>query len=71
MALSVSFKSIAQNKKPNVIFILADQWRADAVGYAGNPDVITPNLDKLAKESFVFEKYPSDQPHIASGFLNA
>lgn len=41
-------------KKPNVIFILADQWRAQAVGYAGNQDVITPNLDKLAKESIVF-----------------
>ncbi|WP_245588220.1 sulfatase family protein [Algoriphagus terrigena] len=40
---------------PNVIFVLADQWRSDAVGYAGNKDVITPNLDRLAKESLVFE----------------
>jgi arylsulfatase A-like enzyme len=49
------FNSFAQKDKPNVIFILADQWRADAVGYAGNKDVITPNLDRLAKESLVFE----------------
>ncbi|WP_339758113.1 sulfatase [Algoriphagus aquimarinus] len=49
------FKLFAQSEKPNVIFILADQWRADAVGYAGNKDVITPNLDKLAQESLVFE----------------
>jgi len=34
--------------KPNLVFILADQWRAEATGYAGNLDVITPNLDKLA-----------------------
>jgi arylsulfatase A-like enzyme len=40
---------------PNVIFVLADQWRSDAVRYAGNNDVITPNLDRLAKESLVFE----------------
>lgn len=40
--------------KPNVIFILADQWRAQAMGYAGNEDVITPNFDKMAKESIRF-----------------
>ncbi|WP_075350996.1 sulfatase family protein [Algoriphagus marinus] len=41
--------------KPNLVFILADQWRAEATGYAGNPDVITPNLDRLASESLIFE----------------
>ena len=41
--------------QPNVIFVLADQWRSDAVGYAGNNDVFTPNLDRLSKESLVFE----------------
>ncbi len=40
---------------PNVIFILADQWRGEAVGYAGNNDIITPNLDRLAAESVVFQ----------------
>lgn len=54
------FQSPKENKgekqdQPNVIFILADQWRADAVGYEGNNDVITPNLDKLSKESLVFK----------------
>ena len=41
--------------KPNVIIILADQWRAEATGYAGNPDVKTPYLDQLSKESVVFK----------------
>lgn len=41
----------AKADRPNVVFLLADQWRADATGYAGNPDVHTPNLDKLAAES--------------------
>jgi len=53
--LVMPLKLFAQNEKPNVIFILADQWRADAVGYAGNKDVITPNIDRLAKESLVFD----------------
>ncbi len=55
LLFAMPFKLFAQSEKPNVIFILADQWRADAVGYAGNKDVITPNLDKLAQESLVFE----------------
>jgi arylsulfatase A-like enzyme len=46
---------IADEQKPNLVFILADQWRFEAVGYMGNPDVITPNLDKLAAESLIFE----------------
>ena len=38
-------------EKPNVLVIIADQWRAEAFGFAGNPDVKTPNLDKLASQS--------------------
>ncbi|WP_168120120.1 sulfatase [Paenibacillus sp. HB172176] len=38
-------------KKPNVIFVFSDQHRAEATGYAGNPDVRTPNLDALAERS--------------------
>jgi len=38
-------------KKPNVVYIFADQWRAAATGYAGDPNAKTPNLDKLAQES--------------------
>ena len=39
------------SKKPNVVFLLAEQWRAQATGYAGDPNVKTPNLNRLAKES--------------------
>jgi arylsulfatase A-like enzyme len=42
-------------KKPNVLFILTDQWRAQATGYAGDPNVRTPNLDALAEEGINFE----------------
>jgi arylsulfatase A-like enzyme len=41
--------------KPNVIIILADQWRAQEVGYMGNTQIKTPNLDKLASQSLIFE----------------
>lgn len=48
--------------KPNVIFILTDQWRAEATGYAGNPDVKTPNIDKLAGQSAVFRTAVATMP---------
>ncbi|MCM8823025.1 MAG: sulfatase [Candidatus Omnitrophica bacterium] len=41
-------------KHPNVVFVFADQMRGQATGYAGDPNAITPNLDKLAAESIVF-----------------
>lgn len=37
-------------KRPNVLVVLADQWRWEAFGYAGNRDVSTPNLDRLAAQ---------------------
>ena len=40
--------------QPNVVIVLADQWRAQSTGYSGNPDVKTPHLDALADESVVF-----------------
>ncbi|WP_165452394.1 sulfatase [Paenibacillus thalictri] len=41
-------------KKPNVIYIFSDQHRAEAVSYRGNPDVQTPNMNRLAAESADF-----------------
>lgn len=38
-------------QKPNIVFILVDQWRAQATGYNGDKNVITPNVDRLASVS--------------------
>lgn len=40
-----------RNNKPNVILIIADQWRGDCLGCAGHPDVKTPYFDTLASAS--------------------
>ncbi len=40
---------------PNIIFILTDDQRSDALGYAGNPIIHTPNMDQLAREGIYFE----------------
>lgn len=58
--------SAAQNapagKQPNIVFVLADQWRAKATGYAGDPNIKTPNLDRLSKNGFNFKNVVSVCP---------
>ena len=44
----------AAAKRSNILFILTDQWRGSATGYAGDPNVKTPNLDRMAKEALNF-----------------
>ncbi|MBP0904147.1 sulfatase-like hydrolase/transferase [Mariniflexile gromovii] len=53
MAL-VSLTSIAQQTKPNVLFIFADDQRADAIGCSGNTYIQTPHIDKLAENGVRF-----------------
>lgn len=51
-----------KTKRPNVIYVFSDQHRAQACGYRGNPDVKTPNMDRLAKESVDFTLAVSGMP---------
>lgn len=44
------------NERPNVLLITTDQQRFDAVGFMGNPEIKTPNLDRLARGGGVFER---------------
>ena len=41
--------------KPNIIFILTDDQRWDALGYAGNKIIQTPEMDKLASDGIYFK----------------
>ena len=38
-------------RRPNIVFIFADEWRAQATGYNGDANCETPTLDALARES--------------------
>ena len=40
--------------RPNIIFIVTDDQRANALGYAGNDIIQTPEMDKLAREGTYF-----------------
>ena len=45
---------VSAESKPNIIFLLSDDQTARAVGCYGNQDVITPHLDRLAREGVRF-----------------
>ncbi len=51
----IVFENTVDDKKPNIIFILTDDQRWDALGFAGNDIIHTPNMDKLASEGLYFE----------------
>jgi arylsulfatase A-like enzyme len=51
-----------QERPPNIVFILPDEWRGQALGCMGNPDVQTPNLDRLASEGLLLRNTFSNSP---------
>src|SRR5580698_5153481 len=52
----------SQESRPNVLYILADEWRAQATGYAGDVNAHTPVLDGLARESINLSQTVSSLP---------
>ena len=52
-------------EKPNLIFILPDRMRRDAMTAYGSEWIESPHLDQLAADSFVFERAYVTQPVCA------
>src|SRR5882757_1436516 len=48
--------------KPNLVLVTLDSTRADRMGFLGAKSPITPNLDRLAAESLVFEHAYAQAP---------
>jgi arylsulfatase A-like enzyme len=58
---------IGQEKlKPNIVFILTDDQRWDALGVAGNSIIQTPQMDELAKKGVYFKNAFSTTPICAA-----
>ncbi|MCE3018448.1 MAG: sulfatase [Pirellula sp.] len=60
-SLSISNQSLAEEKRPNILFAFADDWGRFAGAYAKidgpgtiNDVVSTPNFDRIAKEGVLF-----------------
>ena len=63
---------VAGARQPNIIFIMTDQLSADAIGCAGNSELATPSIDRLASRGVRFENaycaFPLSGPSRAAMF---
>lgn len=58
----ISFAFAAAASKPNLVLITLGSTRADRMGFLGAKSALTPNLDRLAGESIVFERAYAQAP---------
>jgi len=55
-------RAAPQAAKPNVLFLMADQFRFDAIAALGNRHIYTPNLDRLVRRGVTFTNAYSQCP---------
>ena len=48
--------TVTHDSPPNILFIVTDDQRWDALGYAGNEIIQTPEMDRLARKGTYFAK---------------
>jgi choline-sulfatase len=53
--------------RPNILFLMSDEHRADVIGYAGDGVVRTPVLDELARSAVVFRNAYTPSPICVPG----
>ena len=54
---SFAAMKLAKTKKPNFVFVFADDMGWGDLGCYGNPEIKTPNLDTLAKQGISFTNF--------------
>ena len=54
LAAGAAVSGRAASSKPNILLLMADQFRGDALGCDGNDQIHTPHLDRLAQEGARF-----------------
>jgi arylsulfatase A-like enzyme len=59
-------KNPVDKERPNIIFILTDDHRTSAMGYAGNKIIQTPEMDRLARDGAYFRNAFSSTPISAA-----
>ncbi len=54
--------SLHAAERPNLLFLLADDMRPDAIAALGNPRIETPHLDRLVAEGMTFTRATCSYP---------
>lgn len=60
--LALSISAPAKDQRPNIILVMADDQGYGDCGFTGHPFVKTPELDAMAKESVVFNRFYASAP---------
>jgi hypothetical protein len=59
--------SAETSRRPNVLLVIADEWRAQAFRYRGNPNASTASFDSFARQSVDFRNAASGTPLCCPG----
>ncbi len=57
-----AFANAARSQRPNILFVMADEWRAQATRFNGDVNVRTPVLDRFMRQSLCFDRAVSGTP---------
>ena len=60
--LSAITQLTAATAPPNILLVIGDQWRAQAFGFAGDPNVKTPHFDRFERECVNFTQAVAGMP---------
>jgi arylsulfatase A-like enzyme len=55
-ATGLATADAAERQAPNILFLFADDQRADTIAALGNPIISTPNLDRLVRRGLSFNR---------------
>ena len=55
--LAIGSVGVAEERRPNVVFILADDLGRQDCGFMGGKEIKTPNIDKLAKAGTILDAF--------------
>lgn len=62
VSIAAQAKTAVKHTRPNLLFVMADQFRNQSLGFLDKDPVHTPNFDKLAREGQYFSNAISTYP---------
>lgn len=62
LAMAAPLSPARDGRRPNILILQPDQHSSEVLGCGGNPHVITPHLDALARESVHFRRAVANSP---------
>lgn len=65
LSLTIVIKALAQEDRPNILWIVSEDNNADMIGCYGNSFATTPNIDRFAAESVLYRNAFSTAPVCA------